>query len=149
MPANPGKNRSAEKQKKKRAAAQQARKVKTAAARARAATAAAEPIDEEAAPHPFAPSTGREVDYDALDEANEEIKELVKKKKLDDAEKKARALAAEFPEQSDGLQRLAEVLVARGKKAEARAALQEALSRPNEGDSEARAEIEKALAKLG
>ncbi len=148
MPANPGRNRSAEKQKKKRAAAQQARKVKTAAAKARDAKLAAETPEtpEGAAPHPFASA---EIDYDAIDAANDEIRGLVKKKKLDDAEKKARELAAKFPGFSDGLQRLAEVHEARGDKAKALEALREALKRPNEGDEEAHEEIERAIARLG
>lgn len=148
MPANPGRNRSAEKQKKKRAAAQQARKAKTVAAKAREAKLAGEEPEapEGAAPHPFATT---EVDYDAIDAANDEIRGLVKKKKLDEAEKKARELAAKHTGFSDGLQRLAEIHEARGDKAKALAALREALERPNEGDEEAHEEIERAIARLG
>lgn len=150
MPANPGKNRSAEKQKKKRAAAQQARKSRMIAQKARDARAAAtavEEVPEGAAPHPFGAT--EEVDFDALDEANEEIAELIKKKKLDEAEKKARELAAKFPRHSDGLQRLAEVFEKRGDKAKALEALREAAKRPNDGDEEVAADIEKAIKRLG
>jgi hypothetical protein len=147
MPANPGQKRNSEKQKKKRAAAQQQRKARNLAMRAReAAKAAEEPeVEEGAAPHPFATD---EVDYDALDEANEEIRKLIKKKNLDEAEKKARELADQFPKLSDGLQRLAEVLEKRGDKKGALAALKEAQKRPNEGDEEAAEEIETAIARL-
>ncbi len=147
MPANPGQRRGSEKQKKKRAAAQQARKARNAALKSReVARANAEPeVEEGAAPHPFATD---EVDYDAVDEANEEIGKLLKKKKLDEAEEKARELAAKFPSISDGLQRLAEVLEKRGDKKGALAALQEAQKRPNEGDEEAADEIAAAIARL-
>ena len=110
------------------------------------ARAAAEPeVEEGAAPHPFATD---EVDYDAIDAANSEIAGLIKKKKLDDAEEKARALAAKFPRHSDGLQRLAEVLEKRGDKKGAVAALKEAQGRPNDGDEEAAEEIAAAIARL-
>lgn len=148
MPANPGQRRGSEKQKKKRAAAQQARKARNAALRAReVARANAEPeVEEGAAPHPFATA---EVDYDAVDEANDEIAGLLKKKKLDEAEEKARALSDRFPSISDGLQRLAEVLEKRGDKKGALAALKEAQKRPNEGDEEAAEEIAAAIKRLG
>ncbi|MBI2388541.1 MAG: hypothetical protein HYV09_02895 [Deltaproteobacteria bacterium] len=150
MPANPGKNRSAEKQKKKRAAAQQARKARTVAQKARdarLAAAAETEVPEGAAPHPFAESG--EVDYDALDEANEEIAKLIKKKSFDDAEKKARELADRFPRHSDGLQRLAEIHERRGDKKKALEVLREAVKRPNDGDEEVTAEIEGAIRRLG
>lgn len=111
-----------------------------------AARAATEPeVEEGAAPHPFATD---EVDYDAIDEANESIAKLIKKKNLDEAEKKARELAEKFPTISDGLQRLAEVLEKRGDKKGALAALKEAQKRPNEGDEEAAAEIAAAIERL-
>lgn len=103
-------------------------------------------LPEGAAAHPFATA---EVDYDALDEANEEIAALIKKKKLDEAEKKARELASKYPRMSDGLQRLAEVHEKRGDKAKAIAALKEAQGRPNDGDEEAAEEIAAALQRLG
>jgi hypothetical protein len=147
MPANPGQRRNSEKQKKKRAAAQQARKARNAAVRAREASrAATEPeADAGAAPHPFATE---EVDFDELDEDNDAIAYLIKKKKLDEAEEKARALAAKFPRHSDGLQRLAEVLEKRGDKDGALAALKEAQKRPNDGDEEAAEEIAAAIKRL-
>lgn len=150
MPANPGKNRSAEKQKKKRAAAQQARKTRVMAQKARdarlaAEAPAAEPEDGE--PQPFGDTA--EVDFDALDEANEEIRGLIKKKKLDEAEEKAKALAARFTRHSDGLQRLAEVYEKRGDKAGALVALREAAKRPNDGDEEVAEEIAGAIKRLG
>ena len=150
MPSNPGKNRSAEKQKKKRAAAQQARKSRMIAQKAREVRDAAtreEEVPEGAAQHPF--EATEEVDFDALDEANEEIRGLIKKKKLDEAEKKANELAAKFPRHSDGLQRLAEVEEKRGNKAEALRALKDAMKRPNDGDEEVAEEIEKAIKRLG
>jgi len=150
MPANPGKNRSAEKQKKKRAAAQQARKSRVMAQKAREAAAPKPEVEEApegAAPHPFGAT--EEVDFDALDEANEEITGLIKKKKLDDAETKARALSEKFPRHSDGLQRLAEIHEKRGDKKKALEALREAAKRPNDGDEEVAEEIEKAIARLG
>lgn len=101
---------------------------------------------EGAAPHPFATA---EVDYDAVDEANDEIASLIKKKRFDDAEKKARELANKYPRLSDGLQRLAEVHEKRGDKAKAIAALKEAQARPNDGDEEAAEEIAAALRRLG
>lgn len=152
MPANPGKSRSAEKQKKKRAAAQQVRKEKMARARARAEAEQAEAANapqEELEPQPFPSAQGeKEVDFDALDKGNDEIKALIKKKALDDAEKKARELAKRFPRHSDGLQRLAEIQIARGDKAKALETLREALKRPNDGDEEVADEIEAAIAKL-
>jgi len=103
-------------------------------------------VPEGAAPHPFATE---EVDYDAVDEANAEIAGLIKKKKLDDAEKKARELSTKYPRLSDGLQRLAEVHEKRGDKATAIATLKEAQKRPNDGDEEAAEEIAEALKRLG
>lgn len=150
MPANPGNKRNAEKQKKKRAAAQQARKSRMIAQKARDARAAVAPeeeVPEGAVPHPFADT--EEVDFDALDAANAEIAALLKKKKLDEAETKARELAAKFPRHSDGLQRLAEVLERLGDKAGALAALREAAKRPNDGDDEVAEEIAAAIEKLG
>jgi tetratricopeptide (TPR) repeat protein len=105
-----------------------------------------EQLPEGAAAHPFATA---EVDFDAIDEANAEIATLIKKKKLDDAEKKARALASKYPRLSDGLQRLAEIHEKRGDKAKAIAALKEAQARPNDGDEEAAEEIAAALRRLG
>jgi tetratricopeptide (TPR) repeat protein len=153
MPANPGKSRNAEKQKKKRAAAQQLRKEQQKKARARAEAEAAEqaaaPPPEDLGPQPFTETGRGNVDYDAIDESNEEIRKLIKSKKLDEAEKKARELARKFPRQSDGLQRLAEVHEKRGDKDKAIAALKEARARPNDGDEEAAEEIDAALARLG
>jgi tetratricopeptide (TPR) repeat protein len=149
MPANPGQRRSSEKAKKKRAAAQHQRKARNAAMKAREASRPAEAEQEApdgAAPHPFATE---EVDFDALDEANAEIATLIKKKKLDDAEKKARELSTKYPRLSDGLQRLAEVHEKRGEKDKAIAALKEAQKRPNDGDEEAAEEIAASLKRLG
>ena len=150
MPANPGLKRNSEKQKKKRAAAQTARKARTAALRvreaARALAAEAEPeVEEGAAIHPFETD---EVDFDELDKANAEIATLIKKKKLDDAETKARALSEKFPRHSDGLQRLADVLEKRGDKKGALTALKDAQKRPNDGDEEVTEEIAAAIARL-
>jgi len=149
MPANPGQRRTSEKQKKKRAAAQHQRKARNAAMKARETSRPAEAeqdVPEGAAPHPFATE---EVDYDALDKANAEIASLIKKKKLEEAEKKARELASQYPRLSDGLQRLADVHEKRGDKAKAIAALKEAQGRPNDGDEEAAEEIAAALRRLG
>ncbi len=154
MPANPGKQRAADKQRKRRAAAQQARKVQMAAQRAREAEAAENapaelPPGADAADDGKEPFAAGEVDYDALDGASSDIQKLVKKKKLDEAEAKARELSLKYPRHSDGLQRLAEVHEARGDKGKAIAALREAAKRPNDGDEEVKDEIEKSLARLG
>jgi hypothetical protein len=150
MPAHPGKNRSAEKQKKKRAAAQQARKSRMIAQAARDARLSAEAQAADAAQGDDGPlGQTAEVDVDALDAANDEIAALIKKKKLDEAEEKATALAARFPRHSDGLQRLAEVLEKRGDKAGALEALRDAAKRPNDGDEEVADEIAEAIRRLG
>lgn len=151
MPANPGSKRNSEKQKKKRAAAQTERKARTASLRAReiakAAAAETEPeVEEGAAAHPFA--TTDEVDFDALDKANAEIEKLIKKKKFDEAEEKARELSDNFPRHSDGLQRLADVLEKQGDTKGALAALKDAQKRPNDGDEEVAEEIAAAIARL-
>lgn len=150
MPANPGKNRSSEKQKKKRAAAQQARKSRVLAQKARDARAAAEQPEEgleDGEAQPFG-ETG-EVDFDELDASNDELRALIRKKRFDEAEEKAKALAARFPRHSDGLQRLAEVYEKQGDKAAAIAALRDAQARPNDGDEEVAEEIAEALKRLG
>lgn len=157
MPANPGKSRTAEKQKKKRAAAQQVRKEQQKKARARAEAQAAEQAESpqlpgaegDLGPQPFTETGRGNVDYDAIDESNAEIHKLIKSKKLDEAEKKARELARKFPRQSDGLQRLAEIHEKRGDKDKAIAALKEARARPNDGDEEVFEDIDEAITRLG
>ncbi|MGZ3418270.1 MAG: tetratricopeptide repeat protein [Polyangiales bacterium] len=153
MPANPGKSRTAEKQKKKRAAAQQLRQEAQKKARARAAAQAKEqaesPPPSDLGPQPFTETGRGNVDYDLLDECNAEIRKLIKNKNLDEAEKKARELAGKFPRYSDGLQRLAEIHEKRGDKDKAIAALKQARTRPNDGDEEVFGDIDEELERLG
>ncbi len=57
--------------------------------------------------------------YTALDKMSNSVYDLIKMKKLDKAERLARKLLVEYPDQIDGLHRLAEVYEARGEKLKA------------------------------
>ncbi len=52
--------------------------------------------------------------YTALDKLSNQVPELITQGKYDEAEKACQTLLTEFPEQIDGLHRLAEVFEARG-----------------------------------
>ncbi len=150
MPANPGRKRAQEKRRKKRDVAQKARKVdntrKAALAeeqkKAQAVEQTAVTAEEESSPY------AQGVDYDALDEATDEIDKLIKGKKYDEAEKKCAALNKAFPGVSDGLQRIARIDELRGDKSKALSTLYVAQKRANVGDEEAAEEIETEIARL-
>ncbi|MCP4622078.1 MAG: zinc chelation protein SecC [bacterium] len=57
--------------------------------------------------------------YTPLDRMSNSVWDLIKKNKLDKAESVARKLLVEYPDQIDGLHRLAEVYEARGEKLKA------------------------------
>jgi len=57
--------------------------------------------------------------YTELDQLSNSVSDLIKKGKLDEAEAAANKLLKEYPDQIDGLHRLAQVYEARGDKAKA------------------------------
>ena len=57
--------------------------------------------------------------YTELDQLSNSVVDLIKQNKLDEAEDVSRRLLTEYPDQIDGLDRLAQVYEARGEKAKA------------------------------
>jgi tetratricopeptide (TPR) repeat protein len=68
---------------------------------------------------PFIPTTQFVPVYTDLDKLSNSVVDLIKQNKLDEAEAVSRKLLDEYPDQIDGLDRLAEVYEARGEKTKA------------------------------
>jgi len=159
MPANPGQKRNQERLKKKRDKAQKERRKELAVKAERKAgeedrvptVAHTEGGRVDAAPSPFYSPKGEEIDWDALDALNESFKKQLKSKKLwADAEETAEKIGADYPDQPDGPQRMADLLEARGQLKEAIVALRVAEKRATDlqMDADEILEITKRIDKL-
>ena len=148
MPANPGAKRATEKKNRKRAAAQLARKQATQRASARA-TPSDESVDVAigtAADGPF--GARRPDDFDDLDRLAGELKEAMKARKIDLAERKAAEMVRRFPGEPDGWQGFSAVAEARGDLPRALAEMERAAERAPADDVGTTRAIEKQLARL-
>ncbi len=74
---------------------------------------------QDARENPSSPPPSFTPVYTTLDKKSNSVWDLIKRKKFDKAESVARKLLVEYPDQIDGLHRLAEVYEARGEKLKA------------------------------